>query len=91
MVKTKVKKEIADAPPEKCFWVHNGPILKNLQELLKETVKMNKETFLHHVNEQKNDFSRWVDEVFNEKELAKALAKVKTKKALIKTIKKILG
>ena len=30
--KEEAKKYLCDAAPEQCFWVNNGPILKNMEE-----------------------------------------------------------
>ena len=88
MAKRKTKKKLVDAPDEMAFWVHDGPVLKNLKELLKAARKMNKEIYSHHVNKQKNDFSKWIKDVLGHKSLANALEKVKTKKEFIKTLQK---
>lgn len=84
-------KNLANVPPEKCFWVHNGPILRNLAELLSALKKMKKGTFVHHVNKEKNDFSKWIKEVFGDKTLASALEKTRTKEGLIRILKKEIG
>ena len=87
------KKEVklVDAPPEKCFWVHNGPIVKNLKELVAALKKMKKDTFRHHVNREKNDLSRWVEEVLGNKKLALALKKTRSKKGVMEKIEREMG
>lgn len=77
-----------DAPPEKCFWIHNGPIIKNLKELLAALKKMKKDTFRHHVNKDKNDFSKWVNDVLGNKGLAEDIKKTRSKKTLMEKIEK---
>ncbi len=77
---------IKDAPPEKCFWVHEGPIVKNLKEMLAALKKMKRDTFKHHVNREKNDFSRWVSEVLGNKKLAEKLKKTRSKKGFMEKI-----
>ena len=52
--------------------------------------KMKNETFMHHVNEKKNDFSNWVEEVFGNKRLAEELRKIKTKQEAIRVIRKAI-
>ncbi len=64
---------LGDAPPEHCFWVNNGPILKNLEELANALLHMGEDTFSHHVNNDKNDFSAWVNDVLGDKKLANEL------------------
>ena len=80
------RKFLCDVMDEKCFWVNNGPILKNIEELSTAVKTLNDETFNHHLNSEKNDFSRWIDDVIGDKKLANDIAKTKTKKSLIKKL-----
>jgi hypothetical protein len=47
---------------------------------------MPKEVFDHHVSEEKNDFSSWIEHVVGDKELAKKVASVKTAKTMSKYV-----
>jgi len=80
------KKE-QSVPPDKCFWVHKGPVLKSLKELKTALGKMKKETFVHHVSESKNDFGKWVNDVIGNKKLGKSIKSAKSKSATIKLLK----
>ncbi len=80
------KKVLSDCSPEQSFWVNNGPIIKNLNELSTTIKSLNEHQFSHHINNEKNDFSKWVGEVIGDEELAKVLSKVKTKMAATKKI-----
>ncbi|MBI3034391.1 hypothetical protein HYY72_04475 [Candidatus Woesearchaeota archaeon] len=80
------KRILSDCTPDKCFWVNQGPILRNLNELSDALKGINDEQFTHHLNKDKNDFSKWVNDVFGDEELAKALSRVSTKTAAIKKI-----
>jgi hypothetical protein len=82
----KTKKEFPDAPPEKCFWVNDGSILKNLRELPSALKQMPRETFVHHVNRGKNDFAEWIDKVIGEKRLANQVRQFRSKAGMIKAI-----
>lgn len=86
--KKNVKKFLGDVIPENCFWVNNGPIVKNVEGLLGALKRMSDKTFGHHVNEAKNDFSNWVNEVIGDKSLATALKKARTKPSAIKALEK---
>jgi len=86
MPKKITQKEMACAPDEKCFWVHEGPALKNLAELRDALANMNKETFAHHVHKGKNDFAHWVDDALGEPALAKKLGKLKTLPSTLKAV-----
>ena len=77
---------LRDVAPEQCFWVNNGPILKNLGELANALPEMNDETFHHHVNAEKNDFSNWVKNVIGDEKLANDLLSSKSKESVLKKI-----
>jgi len=82
----KGKKTMADVSPECFFWCSDGIILKNLKELSGALKKMNKETFQNHVNEEKNDFANWVEDVLGDPETASKLRKAKTKTTALKSV-----
>ncbi len=82
---------IIDAAPESYFWVNNGNILKNLHDLQDALVLMNEEQFDFHTKRDGNDFAKWVEDVFGEKELAKRIAKAKNKKATMVALAKYIG
>ena len=82
-------------PSEQAFWTCNGFIAYNLHDLLDSLRKMDNASFKYHVNQNKNDFSNWIDGVVGDKKLAKQLLRVKTQKttilkveARIRTLKK---
>jgi len=77
---------LSDVKPEQCFWVHNGPIVRNLHELEKAIEDINDETFRHHVYSNRNDFANWVRDILKDEELADSILKVESKD---KTLKKI--
>ncbi len=80
------KRYLSDCPSEQCFWVNNGPILKNIGELSSALNNISNDQFTHHLNHGKNDFSKWVGEVIGDSDLAAALSKVKTRSTAIKKI-----
>ncbi|MBU0614778.1 MAG: hypothetical protein KJ601_01690 [Nanoarchaeota archaeon] len=73
------------------FWVHNGPVVKKLEDLPQAISDMDMDSFKHHVNPEKNDFANWVRDVFGNNELAGRISKVKTKKTMAKKIKEALA
>jgi len=81
-------KILSDVSSEKCFWANNGWIIKNLQEVPIALENMSDETFVYHVNGDKNDFARWVNDVVGDKVLAKSIGKVKKKDVMITKIDK---
>ena len=91
ITKDEAKKYLCDAAPEQCFWVNNGPILKNLDELSSALTAMNDETFNHHVSSEKNDFSAWIKDVFGDQRLANGLLSSKNKESAVKKIRNRLN
>lgn len=81
---------IREAQGTKCFWVNNGPIIKNLPELIEALEKMSVEKFNYHNKRNGNDFAVWVEWVLGEKDLAKKLARLKSRRGCIKAIKKYI-
>jgi hypothetical protein len=72
--------------PEEYFYLHNGVVIKNLHELIDALEVMDEETFKHHVNDNRNDFSNWVKEVIKDINIAEKLNKAKTKNEMIKIL-----
>ena len=90
MKKTKQKVAIINAENELCFWINNGPILKNLEDLKNALKKISEETFKCHVNKEKNDFANWIKNALGDRILANKLAKIKTIKTTIKAVEEEL-
>lgn len=61
------------APAENVFYLHNGKMLRSIDELAMELLVMDNDTFSHHVNHERNDFANWIEGVFKAKELASEL------------------
>ncbi|MBD3203939.1 hypothetical protein GF327_06575 [Candidatus Woesearchaeota archaeon] len=73
--------------PENYFTVSDGQIIKSPEELKIILAYMEQETFKKHVNEDKNDFSDWIRNVFNDKELSENLKTKKTKKEMVEYLR----
>jgi len=69
----------ATAPSKKCFWVLDGPILKDIRELRSALQGMADKQFDHHVTKEKNDFATWVEDVLKDSTLAKELRRRRTR------------
>ena len=82
LTKDEAKRILSNTAPDKAFWVNNGPVLKNVIELATTAAKLTPQQFMHHVNNAKNDFAKWVGEVIRDSELAQQLKRVKTKEDL---------
>lgn len=91
VTKDEARKYLSDVAPEQCFWVNNGPILKNLDELANAMPDINDDTFYNHVNSEKNDFSNWIRDVIGDQALAKDLLSSQDKHSALRKIKNRLN
>lgn len=80
------KRILSNTPPEKAFWVNNGPVIKSIIELAAAAKKLTPLQFAHHVTAAKNDFAKWADEVVKDSKLARKLRSIKTKDELAETV-----
>lgn len=81
------KRILSDVNPENCFWFNNGPVAKNICEFAEDIKSISDETFSHHLNNEKNDFSNWVRDIIRDEKLANDLKKLKSKSSILKKIK----
>ena len=65
-------------PEDKYFVLKNGKQLNHYLALADTLENLEKEVVKYHVNELRNDFATWVEDVFGEKDLAKKIAKSKS-------------
>ena len=65
-----------DAQGDKKFFCVSGTAYANLRQLHVGLLTMKDEHFRHHVSAEKNDFARWVADVFGDAQLAAELGKV---------------
>ncbi len=76
-----------EAPPEHTFKLRNGQEIKTLKELAGALIRMDDETFNHHVNLNDNHFANWVKDIFKNNELAEKIRVQSTRDELQKLIK----
>ena len=81
------RKYLNNAPSEHNFWVCDGSVLRNLDDLSNLLSHMNEETFSYHSNKDKNDFSNWITDILGDKKLAEELLKAKTRNLAMKKVK----
>lgn len=78
---------LVHAPPEKCFWINHGPVLRNLSELRDALARgISDAQFAHHVGVGKNDFANWVEVVLDDAACAQALRRAKTRLASLRAV-----
>jgi len=87
MGKRKTKKDIIVALPNQCFWIHDGPIVSDIEELLHALKhEVSEEQFSYHANSEKNDFDAWIRDALGDSVCANALMRVRTKKTAVKVL-----
>lgn len=69
------KRHIRVQDKHEYFYAVDGKVIKSLPDLHLALTFMDDRHFYFHVNEEKNDFSNWVDLVLNEKKLAEKINK----------------
>lgn len=89
--KSKAPKPMPVASGEYCFFVHHGPVVKDLQELHAAFQAMTPDQFAHHVTHDKNDFCAWVMEVLADKTTAKKLGGARTREEAASIVEKALS
>jgi len=83
---------LTQAPPDKCFWVNHGPVLRNLRELREALAgTISDEQFAFHVGAGKNDFATWVADVLNDVKCASSLRRARTKPAALRAVERALA
>ena len=75
ILKQDAEKRLADVPGEYVFWCNDGRIIKSMRELKEALEQMGDESYVYHVNAEKNDFSTWVKDVLVDEKLARDLSK----------------
>jgi hypothetical protein len=76
-----VKKHLlyVEVTPDKYFVLCDGRKIKSGKELADILQLISDDMFKYHVNDTKNDFSNWINDVFGEPELAKKLRIVRNR------------
>jgi len=81
------KKVLGEVPEMYHFFLKDGRKLKSLHELINAFDEMSDEVFHYHVNEEKNDFANWINDVMDEKKLA---SEIKNAEDMVQTQLKLL-
>ena len=84
------KKLLSDVPSSQEFLLHysgNKRIVKNLLDLRTELEHMGEDEFVHHVNEDRNDFAKWIEDAVGDEKLAHDVSAVTTREEIILLIK----
>ena len=85
-----VSKTWLDVPHDRKFYSNDGTVLSNVKELPNAIKTMSSDTFLHHVNSERNDFANWVEQVMGEEKLGLQIRRVKNKDSMVKLLQNVL-
>ena len=66
-------------------------MLSSIADLSRVLKVLSPAQFAHHVNEEKNDFARWVEDVFGEKMLAHRLRRAKTRAGTYRVVQSFVA
>ncbi|MFH1181557.1 MAG: DUF5752 family protein [Candidatus Woesearchaeota archaeon] len=81
------RKILGKVPAMKSFWLCINLELRSLPELSVALESIDDDVFRYHVSKDKNDFEAWIRDVLQDKELAREIARVKTKETLLRKIR----
>ncbi len=81
-----VKDILNDTPPEFVFYLNDGKILHNPEELRDALYTMSDDTYAYHVTSEKNDFANWVNDIIHDSKLARDLRKARNREGAAKLV-----
>jgi len=84
-------KILADSTGDRRFFCHDGCVAQNLHQLADCLSHITEESFLHHVNEAKNDFASWIRDVLGDSKLAGDLTRVSDRVEAAKVVEERLS
>ncbi len=80
-----------DVPEEYQFWAKDGTTIRNVEQLAEAIKNMEEDTFKHHSNKEKTDFSNWLKDIVGDEKLANDLMKNKSKDSAYKKVRERLA
>lgn len=81
------KSILSNIEGESRFFCFDGKVFCNLEELQNALKTMSEESFFHHVNSDKNDFSNWIRDVLHDVKFADKVKDIQDAKELAKKIR----
>lgn len=82
--KSSSEKKIKQVDGDLRFFAANGQVIGSIEELSQCISTFDVHILNHHINDERNDFADWVENVFENKTLAKKLRKAKSREELEK-------
>ena len=78
---------LARVPFQVSFWLCTNESIRSINDVYEALERATDEVFRYHVNRDKNDFEVWIREVIKDKDLAREIARVKTRETLVRKIR----
>ncbi len=84
---SRAKKILRIVPASKSFWLCTNEYLRSLNTLAIALENASDDVFRYHVDKYKNDFSTWVKDIVDDKDLAREISRIKTRYTLVRKIR----
>jgi hypothetical protein len=84
---SRAKNILRVVPATRSFWLCTNEYLRSLNTLSNSLESSTDDVFRYHVDKYKNDFSTWVKDVVDDKDLAREISRIKTRSTLVRKIK----
>jgi hypothetical protein len=75
ILKSDAERLLGNVPDEYVFYCCDGSIFRSMKELYDGLAAMSDESFDYHAGNNKNDFSKWVQDIIRDDKLARDLQK----------------
>lgn len=86
MPRKSIKKSSRDISDQLYFWTNDGRILRSLADLAVALREMNDGVFKHHVNVERNDFAKWIEEILGEPVFARKMRTMKSRLTALRSV-----
>ena len=79
VISLEAERLLAEVPEAYVFYLNDGRILRNMENLRDALNSMSDDLFAYHANTEKNDFYNWVRDIINDEKLAKDLLRARNR------------
>jgi len=77
---------LSRVPAHASFWLCTNENLRSVADVCEALKKASDDVFRYHVNRDKNDFEVWIRDSVRDRDLAREIARVKTRYTLIRKL-----
>lgn len=88
----KLNKQLAESilsniDGDKRFFCVDGQVLHSAEDLQKALKTMDEHTFIYHVNDERNDFAAWINDVLGDVRFAEKFSQIRDQKEAAKKVR----